>query len=39
MLRGGNALDVGPQPNYIGTIADQIVKRCSALADASRPTN
>jgi 2-haloacid dehalogenase len=42
ILREGNApLDVGPQPDYIGkdldAIADQLIERYAADADASRP--
>jgi 2-haloacid dehalogenase len=43
ILREGNApLGVGPQPDYIGqdldAIADQLIEKYAARADASRPT-
>jgi 2-haloacid dehalogenase len=42
ILREGNApLGVGPQPDYIGkdldAIADQLIERYPATANASRP--
>jgi 2-haloacid dehalogenase len=43
ILREGNApLGVGPQPDYIGqdldAVADQLIEKYAARADASRPT-